>query len=136
MRPGVKLADDLVIGQPRGHDRPHNLVGGHARHSYVSRATKAVLARIAAPAGIVDCFGSVGRVDHDWPAAQPALDQFQKLSQPLQVYQRRGIWDVVQAAVVGTGQFRKCEIWGQWLPGSALTAPPRPSAAATPCASS
>jgi hypothetical protein len=34
--------------------------------------------------------------------------------------------------VVGVGQLGKSEMRGHLLPGSALTAPPRPSAAATP----
>ena len=54
MRPS-QLADDLVIGQPRGHDRPHNRIRSHPWHSYVSRATKPVLAGITAPAGCIDC---------------------------------------------------------------------------------
>jgi hypothetical protein len=38
--------------------------------------------------------------------------------------------------VVGDGQLSQAEMRGHLLPGSALTTPPRPSAAAIPCANS
>ena len=110
MRPGVKLADDLVIGQPGGHYSPHNRVRGHSRYSDISGAAEPVLAGVLASYGIIYSLAAKSRVDHDRPAAEPVLDQFQKHRQPLQVCPSCGIWGVVQSPVICDGEFLKGEM--------------------------
>lgn len=130
--PSVVLLDALIKGQIRVNDGLHHLFGRHPRHTEVRSAPEAVLTGVLAAHGIVDRFAAVGRVNHHRLEPQQLLDPLKELSQPLQVSQRRRVWGVVQSAVVGDRQLNQAEMRGHLLPGSALTTPPRPNAAATP----
>ena len=130
--PSVVLRDALIEGQIRVNNGLHHLFGCHPRHSQVSSAPEAVLTGVFAAHRVVDRFAAVGRVNHNRLEPQQFLHFLKELSQPLQVSQCRRIWGVIQRPVVGDGQLSQGEMRGHLLPGSARTALPNPSAAATP----